>query len=81
MQATAAASKSGWLIKKAKSEKPWAKVHHSHRYFVSRSHALFYYDRKPTEGEAQSSGLSGVIDLREVKRLRPSPDDLSLIHI
>ena len=64
--------RSGWCLKKSKSDRSWAKAHHSHRYFVSRGHALCYYERQaPTP---QEGGLKGVIDLREVKRIRPSAD-------
>ena len=46
---------------------------HSHRYFVCRGHALCYYERS-TDDSPQASGLRGVIDLRQVKRVRPSAD-------
>jgi hypothetical protein len=42
----------------------------SHRYVVCRGHALSYYDGKVES--LQAAGLRGVVDLREVRRLRPS---------
>lgn len=65
----------GWMLKKAKTDRSWQKAHHSHRYFVSRGHVLSYYERQVHDmSAASSSGLRGVIDLREVKTLRPCTD-------
>ena len=61
----------GWFLKKAKTSSSWAKAHHSHRYFVALGHALSYYDGMADSPQA-SAALRGVIDLREVKRVRPS---------
>lgn len=67
--------KRGWCLKKGKSDKPWTKSHHSHRYFVSRSHALCYFERAGSaDSELGGSRLLGIIDLREVVRVRPSAD-------
>jgi hypothetical protein len=71
--------KRGWCLKKSKTEKSWARAHHSHRYFVSRGHALSYYERQVESG-APTSGLRGVIDLREVRRIRPSADPSAPEH-
>ena len=64
-------SRSGWLLKKSKTDRPWSKAHHSHRYFVSRGHALCYYEAM-VDSHAPANGLRGVIDLRQLKRLRPT---------
>ena len=32
--------KRGWCLKKSKTDKSWARAHHTPRYFVSRGHAL-----------------------------------------
>lgn len=66
------ASHSGWFLKKAKTDKAWGKSHHSHRYFVSRGAALSYHEGNP-EGRS-GAHVRGVIDLRQVKRVRPSVD-------
>lgn len=72
------AEKRGWCLKKAKTTAPWAKAHHSPRYFVCKGHALCYYERQaPTP---QEGGLKGVVDLREVKRVRPSADPTAPEH-
>ena len=66
-----AGERRGWFLKKAKTSSSWAKSHHSHRYFVALGHALSYYDGMADSPQA-SAALRGVIDLREVKRVRPS---------
>ena len=64
--------KRGWCLKKGKTDKPWAKAHHSHRYFVSRGNALCYFERAVEGTDGQT--LLGLIDLRELVRVRPSVD-------
>ena len=64
--------KRGWCLKKSKTDKSWARAHHTPRYFVSRGHALSYYERQAPK--PQDGGLKGVINLREVKQVRPSTD-------
>ena len=64
----------GWLLKKSATKKDWAKAPHSNRYFVSRGHAVSYFDRKADSG-TETMGLRGVINMREVLQLRsPSAD-------
>jgi len=75
---TERAERRGWFLKKSKSDKPWSQVHHSHRYVVCRGHALSYYDGKVES--LQAAGLRGVVDLREVRRLRPSADATAPEH-
>lgn len=71
----------GWCLKKGKSDKPWSKAHHSHRYFVSRSHALCYFERAASsDSELGGQRLLGIIDLREVVWIRPSADDTAPTH-
>ena len=67
--------RSGWCLKKSKTTAPWAKAHHSHRFFVSRGHALCYFERA-VDGTGDQSGhlLLGLVDLRAVMRVRPSAD-------
>jgi len=64
--------RSGWFLKKEKTAKSWARASHSHRFFVTKGAVLCYYERQVSGPEA--TGLKGVIDLREVQRLRPSTD-------
>jgi len=64
--------RSGWFLKKEKTAKSWARASHSHRFFVTKGAVLCYYERQVSGPE--SAGLKGVIDLREVQRLRPSTD-------
>ena len=66
-----AAAHQGWCLKKAKSQSPWDRTHNSLRYFVSRGHALSYFEGDPNRKQAV---VRGVIDLRQVKRVRPSVD-------
>ena len=68
------AMRKGWLLKKSATKKEWAKAPHSNRYFVSRGHAVSYFDRKAESG-SETLGLRGVINMREVLQLRcPSAD-------
>ena len=70
-QPMSAAAHQGWCLKKAKSQSPWDRTHNSLRYFVSRGHALSYFEGDPNRKQAV---VRGVIDLRQVKRVRPSVD-------
>mmetsp|Transcript_20088 Transcript_20088/g.51111 ORF Transcript_20088/g.51111 Transcript_20088/m.51111 type:complete len:365 (-) Transcript_20088:130-1224(-) len=73
--------KSGWCLKKGKTEKPWGKAHHSQRYFVSRGQALCYFERAAgAESELGGSRLLGIVDLREVVRIRRSADATAPEH-
>ena len=68
------ATRKGWLLKKSATKKDWAKSPHSNRYFVSRGHAVSYFDRKADSG-TDTLGLRGVINMRQVLQLRcPSTD-------
>ena len=52
-----------WLLKKAKTDRPWEKTHHTPRFFVSRGSVLSYYERQVTESSPEAaSGLRGVIN-------------------
>jgi hypothetical protein len=74
-------SKRGWCLKKGKTDRPWGKAHHSHRYFVSRGHALCYFERAGDESsELGGQRLLGLIDLREVLRVRRSADATAPEH-
>ena len=71
----------GWCLKKGKTDQPWAKAHHSHRYFVSRGNALCYFERAADESsELGGHRLLGLIDLRDVLRVRPSADATAPAH-
>ncbi len=73
--------KRGWCLKKGKSDKPWSKASHNTRFFVSRSHALCYFEREAAaDSELGGSRLLGLIDLREVVRVRPSEDPTAPTH-
>lgn len=67
--------KRGWCIKKGKTGKPWNKAHHRCLYFASRANALCYFERSgDASDELGGSRLLGIIDLREVVRIRHSED-------
>ncbi len=80
--AAAAESRAGWCLKKGKTDKPWGRAHHSHRYFVSRGPALCYFERPSKDAGSSTGGerLLGVIDLRQVLRVRPSADPTAPNH-
>ena len=70
--------RSGWCLKKSKTSRPWARAHHSHRFFVSRGYALSYFEHD--SGKGDGAHLLGVIDLREVLRIRPTADATAPEH-
>ena len=72
----------GWCLKKGNTEKSWARAHYGARYFVSRGHALCYFERPSKDAGSAIGGehLLGVIDLREVIRVQPSADATAPKH-
>ena len=62
------------MQKKSKTGKEWSRASHSRRYFVSRGHVVSYFER-PTQSQSEGGDhLCGVINLRDVVKLRPTAD-------